>query len=165
MHGDSEDILKSLALQGNTNWQEQHIGTLHSSQQSVEDVVVFSEHRSQPHAEQQAMQEVHSNVAQQGDPERNTDGVRGSDALTEATTATRQLLQPEAAGKNLAIVQAAMASNLKHSKWLADFEPLSMSCPLLGRRVPAEAVSEWAADAWDCDGLGFSWACLQPGQA
>lgn len=57
-------------------------------------------------------------------------------------------------------IRDAMAGNLRLQEWLGGFEPLSMGCPLMGRRVSAAAVSEWAATAWDCDGLGFSWSCL-----
>ena len=78
-----------------------------------------------------------------------------------STGSNRHLLQKEETKGKLAMIQAAMTSNLRQSKWLKGFEPLSMSCPLLGRRVHPDAVSEWAAAAWDCDGLGFSWKCLQ----
>ena len=57
----------------------------------------------------------------------------------------------------------AMRGNLRSQGWLGGFEPLSMGCPLLGRRVSRHAVSEWAAVAWDCDGLGFAWECLEGG--
>jgi hypothetical protein len=58
----------------------------------------------------------------------------------------------------------AMLRNLARGRWLGEYEPLAMSCPLIARRVPPSAVSEWAAAAWDCDGLGFSWSCLQAAQ-
>lgn len=74
----------------------------------------------------------------------------------------RYLLQSEEKKEKLALIQAAMTGNMRRSKWLKGFEPLSMSCPLLGRRIRMDAVSEWANAAWDCDGLGFSWKCLQP---
>lgn len=54
----------------------------------------------------------------------------------------------------------SMRSNLKESGWLGGFEPMQMHCPLLGRRVEWQAISEFAALAWRCDGLGFSWDCL-----
>ena len=159
LHGDKDEILQQLALRGNVGRQEQLGSTSHSSQHSVEDVLVQGTHRLPPNT-----QGLGTSVAQQGDTGGEADGIQHSSALPELTTARRHLLQSEDARKGLAALQAAMASNLKNSKWLGDFEPLSMSCPLLGRRVPVEAVSEWAAAAWDCDGLGFAWDCLQPGQ-
>lgn len=59
-----------------------------------------------------------------------------------------------------ACIHAEMTANLRAQGWLGDYAPLRMNCPLLGRKVSAEAVPQFAAAAWDCDGLGFSWACL-----
>jgi hypothetical protein len=53
-----------------------------------------------------------------------------------------------------------MIANLEETGWLGSFVPMHTTCPLLGRRVAAEAVSEFAAVAWRCDGLGYSWECL-----
>ena len=66
-------------------------------------------------------------------------------------------------GGRLGEILDAMRGNLRAQGWLGGFEPLSMGCPLLGRRVSRHAVSEWAAVAWDCDGLGFAWECLEGG--
>jgi hypothetical protein len=57
----------------------------------------------------------------------------------------------------------SMRKNLRETGWLAGFDPMQMHCPLLGRRVEWQAVSEFAALAWRCDGLGFSWECLHAG--
>ena len=58
-------------------------------------------------------------------------------------------------------IQRAMAGNLRAAGWLGGYEPMRMNCPLLGRRVSADAVSDFAAQAWRCDGLGFDPTCLQ----
>lgn len=57
-------------------------------------------------------------------------------------------------------LKSYMRTNLKESGWLGSFEPMQMHCPLLGRRVEWQSVSEFAALAWRCDGLGFAWECL-----
>lgn len=57
-------------------------------------------------------------------------------------------------------IREAMAENLRRSGWLGEYVPMQMHCPLLGRRVSWQAVSEFAALAWRCDGLGFAWDCL-----
>ena len=58
-------------------------------------------------------------------------------------------------------VAAAQRANLKATRWLGAFEPMMPSCPLTARKIAPEAVSEFASLAWRCDGLGFSWDCLQ----
>lgn len=132
-------------------------GTLSSSEGFVQSEVAGNERSLAPSTTDQ-----HDSVAQQSDAVNEADSEGGSDATwITSTEARRQLLQEERVKRKLGIIQAAMTGNLKNSKWLNSFEPLSMACPLLGRRVPADAVSEWAAAAWDCDGLGFSWKCLQ----
>eukprot|EP00892_Ulva_mutabilis_P004537 jgi/Ulvmu1/2455/UM136_0007.1 len=62
-----------------------------------------------------------------------------------------------------AAIHKAMDANLRETGWLGDFVPMQMHCPLLGRRVSWQAASEFAAIAWRCDGLGFSWECLYQG--
>lgn len=57
-------------------------------------------------------------------------------------------------------IQRDMAANLRATGWLGDFEPMQMNCPLLGRRISADAVSDFAAQAWQCGGLGFDASCL-----
>ena len=58
-------------------------------------------------------------------------------------------------------VHNAEVRNLKRTRWLGAFtEPLFHTCPLVARKVPRESVSEFAAAAWRCDGLGFAWECL-----
>lgn len=57
-------------------------------------------------------------------------------------------------------IRTSMMKNLKAQKWLRDFKPMPMHCPLLGRRVSWQAVSDYATLAWSCDGLGFAWECL-----
>ena len=44
--------------------------------------------------------------------------------------------------------------------WLGGYQPMRMSCPLFGRKVPKQTVSLFAAEAWRCDGLGFAYDCL-----
>jgi hypothetical protein len=61
-------------------------------------------------------------------------------------------------------IEEVMQKNLAQGKWLGKFKPLNMACPLLGRRVSVDAVSEWASKAWDCDGLGYAWKCIQQSQ-
>lgn len=57
-------------------------------------------------------------------------------------------------------IRGAMEENLRRTGWLGEFVPMQMHCPLMGRRVSWQAVSEFAALAWRCDGLGFAWECL-----
>jgi hypothetical protein len=57
-------------------------------------------------------------------------------------------------------IRNTMLRNLRGNPWLEDFVPMPMHCPLLGRRVSWQAVSEYAGLAWSCDGLGFAWECL-----
>lgn len=57
-------------------------------------------------------------------------------------------------------IQKSMAANLRETGWLGEYVPMRMNCPLLGRRVSAEAVSDFAAQVWTCDGLGFGAECL-----
>lgn len=57
-------------------------------------------------------------------------------------------------------IQRAMSANLRAAGWLGGFEPMAMNCPLLGRRVAAEAVSDFAEHVWRCDGFGFNSSCL-----
>ena len=61
-------------------------------------------------------------------------------------------------------LRGEMQNNLNETGWLNGFEPMQMHCPLLGRRIEWNAVSEFAVLAWRCDGLGFSWECLHSGQ-
>jgi hypothetical protein len=58
-------------------------------------------------------------------------------------------------------INEAQSANLRKSGWLGDFEPMLMSCPLTARKVSQEAVPEFAALVWRCDGLGFAWECSQ----
>lgn len=58
-------------------------------------------------------------------------------------------------------IQKSMAANLRDTGWLGEYVPMRMNCPLLGRRVSADAVSDFAAQAWRCDGLGFGAECLR----
>ena len=60
-------------------------------------------------------------------------------------------------------LRGEMRNNLDNTGWLEGFEPMQMHCPLLGRRIEWNAVSEFAALAWRCDGLGFAWECLHAG--
>lgn len=57
-------------------------------------------------------------------------------------------------------IKHVQQARLRQTGWLGRFEPMYMSCPLLGRKLPVEAVSGLAAIAWRCDGLGFAWDCL-----
>lgn len=57
-------------------------------------------------------------------------------------------------------IRGAMEENLRRTGWLGEYVPMLMHCPLMGRRVSWQAVSEFAALAWRCDGLGFAWECL-----
>ena len=57
-------------------------------------------------------------------------------------------------------IHRVQQAHLRETGWLGDFEPMLMSCPLTARKVSPEAVSEFAAIAWRCDGLGFAWECL-----
>eukprot|EP00892_Ulva_mutabilis_P004681 jgi/Ulvmu1/2585/UM014_0036.1 len=57
-------------------------------------------------------------------------------------------------------MQRHMQANLRASGWLGAYEPMRMNCPLFGRRVSGQAVSDFAAQAWRCDGLGFGASCL-----
>lgn len=57
-------------------------------------------------------------------------------------------------------IRTSMMKNLAAHPWLSDFKPMPMHCPLLGRRVSWQAVSDYATLAWSCDGLGFAWECL-----
>jgi hypothetical protein len=59
------------------------------------------------------------------------------------------------------IINKAQTASLRDSAWLGGFEPLLMTCPLTGRKVSPEAVPEYAALAWRCDGFGFAWECLE----
>jgi hypothetical protein len=61
------------------------------------------------------------------------------------------------------VVHAATVANLRRFGWLGSFEPLRTACPLIGRRIAEEAVSEFAHAAWACDGLGYAWECLTVG--
>ena len=65
-----------------------------------------------------------------------------------------------------ASIKQLQQARLRQTGWLGNFEPMFMSCPLTARKVSPEAVSEFAALAWRCDGLGFAWDCLAgPGRA
>lgn len=57
-------------------------------------------------------------------------------------------------------IHREMRANLRAQGWLGGFQPMHMHCPLFGRKVSAEAMPQFAAAAWRCDGLGFSWECL-----
>jgi Core-2/I-Branching enzyme len=58
-------------------------------------------------------------------------------------------------------IRRAQLANLRRTRWLEAYVPLLPTCPLVGRKVSAEAASEFAAVAWHCDGLGFAWECLK----
>ena len=58
-------------------------------------------------------------------------------------------------------VMRVQRANLHSTGWMGSFEPMMPSCPLTARKVAPEAVSDFAALAWRCDGLGFAWECLQ----
>lgn len=60
-------------------------------------------------------------------------------------------------------IHADMLANLRQDGWLGDFDPMHLHCPLFARKVSVEAVPQFAAAAWRCDGLGFSWECLTQG--
>lgn len=81
--------------------------------------------------------------------------------LRGVSDSTRQRREKKKANEKIAALEAAMRKNLARDKWLGRFKPLNMGCPLLGRRVSVDAVSEWASKAWDCDGLGYAWKCIQ----
>lgn len=57
-------------------------------------------------------------------------------------------------------IHREMSGNLRAQGWLGQYEPMHMHCPLLARKVSADAVSQFAEAAWRCDGLGFAWQCL-----
>ena len=58
-------------------------------------------------------------------------------------------------------LQLWQRANLRQSgDWLGHFEPMQLGCPLFGRKVARQTVSEFAAVAWQCDGLGFACECL-----
>ena len=57
-----------------------------------------------------------------------------------------------------------MRANLRAQGWLGEFEPMQTNCPLFARKVSREAVPQFAAAAWRCDGLGFAWECLAQGR-
>jgi hypothetical protein len=57
-------------------------------------------------------------------------------------------------------IQRVQHANMLVSRWLGDFRPMRMACPLLGRKVAPELMPEFAAVAWSCEGLGFAWECL-----
>lgn len=58
-------------------------------------------------------------------------------------------------------ISKVQRANLKATRWMGAFEPMLPSCPITARKIAPEAVSEFASLAWRCDGLGFSWDCLQ----
>lgn len=60
-------------------------------------------------------------------------------------------------------IRTTMVDQLRKHAWLEDFIPMPIHCPLLGRRVAWQAVSDYAALAWSCEGLGFAWECLDAG--
>lgn len=72
-----------------------------------------------------------------------------------------QLSPKNAEDERADAIRSAALRNLRRTRWLGDFEPMLMTCPLLARKVPPEAMSLYAAAAWRCDGLGFAWECLQ----
>lgn len=81
--------------------------------------------------------------------------------LRGISDAGRQRRENRRSSLKIKKIEETMKRNLAREKWLAQYKPLSMGCPMLGRRVSIDAVSEWAAHAWDCDGLGFAWKCIQ----
>jgi len=108
---------------------------------------------------------VHCSEHGSADSSHSVASMHGAEANSSAAepvfvTMSATIAQDVRANGRLQGIKEAMRGNLQRQKWLGGFEPLSMGCPLLGRRVSAEAVSEWAAVAWDCDGLGFAWSCL-----
>jgi hypothetical protein len=77
----------------------------------------------------------------------------------------RQLTGTKATVSREQRIHDAEAQNLQRSRWLGAFtEPLFHTCPLVARKISSEAVSEFAALAWRCDGLGFAWECLERAQ-
>lgn len=176
LSGDAGTLLHNLWVNGHTDRQAQRVSTSENENESgsidqhtgahAVDTVGGNGVSLEPRTIAKRTG-VMTNFAalQQSDTGSTSDSGGDSGAawvVSDATTvAKRQLLQSDEVQQKLDMIQAAMTNNLKQSKWLSAFEPLSMSCLMLGRRVPAEAVSEWAAAAWDCDGLGFSWKCLQ----
>jgi hypothetical protein len=58
-------------------------------------------------------------------------------------------------------IHGAQIANLRKTGWLGGFEPMLLTCPLVGRKVAPETVAEYAAIAWHCGGLGFAWECLR----
>lgn len=108
---------------------------------------------------------VHGSEHESADPSHSMASMHAAEpnisaAEPEFVTVAATIARDARSNERLQGIQEAMRGNLRRQMWLGGFEPLSMGCPLLGRRVSAAAVSEWAALAWDCDGLGFSWACL-----
>jgi hypothetical protein len=164
----ADAILQNLWTKGDVSRQQQLAMSDFSERErsNDQDITGENEHSSALRRTDERAEGMNISTAQQGVTENLAlEKLGGSKTAWVMSTAftgkPRQLLQSEAARQKLARIQAAMLHNLKQSMWLNAFEPLSMSCPLLGRRIPVEAVSEWAAAAFDCDGLGFSWSCLQ----
>lgn len=48
-----------------------------------------------------------------------------------------------------------------NGKWLGTYRPMSPQCPLVGRKVDRDAVSDLLERAWRCDGLGYAWSCVE----
>lgn len=81
--------------------------------------------------------------------------------LRGTSDTSRQRRENRNAANKMKAIEQFMTQNLQREKWLGQYKPLNMGCPLLGRRISVDAVSEWASKAWDCDGLGYAWKCVQ----
>jgi hypothetical protein len=57
-------------------------------------------------------------------------------------------------------IRDAMNTNLQAGRWMRDFTPMPLSCPLMGRRVMPGLVPKLTEYAWRCDGLGYAWECV-----
>jgi hypothetical protein len=64
-------------------------------------------------------------------------------------------------GERLSRIRAAMVRNLARTRWLGDFDPMPLHCPLFGQHIATELVPDLAEAAWSCDGLGYAWSCIE----
>lgn len=140
----------------------------------TENTAGHSQRRLSSHYEQSAQNMLSSSGART--LESSLDAYGGADALESSAVTgeiggTRKLTAMPEFGPERdrshwdksQTIRDAMRTNLREYEWLGGFEPMQMHCPLLGRRIEWQSVSEFASLAWRCDGLGFSWECLHAG--